>query len=61
MKAGLITILIVLNSIGLPSEDAILIIVVDWLLDRFRTVVNVLGAPIVDDLSKDNLFSEQQS
>jgi Na+/H+-dicarboxylate symporter len=49
-----------LNSIGLPSEDTALIIVVDWLIDRFHTVVNVLGAAIVDDLSRDNLFSEQQ-
>jgi Na+/H+-dicarboxylate symporter len=46
------------------SEDAVLIIVVDWLLDRFCTVVNLLGdafgSAIVDDLIKYNLFSEQQ-
>jgi len=42
-EAGLITMLIVLNAVGLPLELIGLIIPVDWLLDRFRTAVNVLG------------------
>ncbi|XP_076353695.1 excitatory amino acid transporter 1-like isoform X3 [Tachypleus tridentatus] len=58
-QAGLITLVIVLNVIGLPAEDATLIIIVDWLLDRLRTAVNVLGdafgAGIVAHLSKDDL------
>lgn len=33
----------VLDTIGLPAEDVSLIIAVDWLLDRFRTVVNIMG------------------
>lgn len=33
----------VLDTIGLPAEDVSLIIAVDWLLDRFRTVINILG------------------
>lgn len=33
----------VLDVIGLPAEDVSLIIAVDWLLDRFRTVINIMG------------------
>ncbi|KAF1385993.1 hypothetical protein PFLUV_G00113520 [Perca fluviatilis] len=34
---------IVLTSVGLPTDDITLIIAVDWALDRFRTMVNVMG------------------
>ena len=44
---------------GLPAEDVSLIIAVDWLLDRFRTMINVLGdaigAGIVSHLSQKEL------
>lgn len=42
-EAGLVTMLIVLNAVHLPLEYMGLILSVDWLLDRFRTAVNVLG------------------
>ena len=42
-EAGLVTMLIVLNAVGLPVQYQALIIPVDWLLDRFRTTVNVFG------------------
>jgi Na+/H+-dicarboxylate symporter len=42
-EAGLVTMLIVLNAVGLPLEYLGLILAVDWLLDRFRTTVNVFG------------------
>ncbi|XP_008101540.1 excitatory amino acid transporter 3 isoform X2 [Anolis carolinensis] len=58
-QAGLVTMVIVLSAVGLPAEDVTLIIAVDWLLDRFRTMVNVLGdafgTGIVEKLSQDEL------
>ena len=51
-EAGLVTMIIVLNAVGLPVEYIGLILSVDWLLDRFRTAVNVfgdsVGAAVVD-------------
>ena len=42
-QAGLVTMLIVLQTIGLPEGAVTLILAVDWFLDRVRTTVNVLG------------------
>lgn len=42
-EAGLVTMMIVLNAVGLPIEYVALILPVDWLLDRFRTAVNAFG------------------
>ncbi|KAL7848309.1 hypothetical protein AOLI_G00230270 [Acnodon oligacanthus] len=58
-QAGLVTMVIVLTSVGLPTDDITLIIAVDWFLDRLRTTTNVLGdsigAGIIEFLSKDEL------
>uniref|UniRef100_A0A3Q3MCJ2 Amino acid transporter n=1 Tax=Labrus bergylta TaxID=56723 RepID=A0A3Q3MCJ2_9LABR len=58
-NAGLVTMVIVLTAVGLPASDVTLIVAVDWLLDRFRTMINVLGdaygAGIVQKLSKREL------
>ncbi|XP_034071757.1 excitatory amino acid transporter 2b isoform X2 [Gymnodraco acuticeps] len=55
-SAGLVTMLLILTAVGLPTEDISLLVAVDWLLDRFRTSVNVVGdsygAGIVYHLSK---------
>ncbi len=45
-EAGLVTLIIVLNAVGLPVEYVGLILSVDWLLDRFRTAVNAFGDSI---------------
>ena len=42
-EAGLITMVLVLESVGIPIEGIGIILAVDWFLDRFRTAVNVLG------------------
>lgn len=42
-EAGLVTMVIVLKAVNLPIEGIGLILTVDWLLDRFRTTVNVWG------------------
>jgi Na+/H+-dicarboxylate symporter len=58
-QAGLVTLVMVLDTVGLPAEDVSLIIAVDWMLDRIRTVVNVLGdsfgAAIVEHFSRKEL------
>ncbi|KAJ3596453.1 hypothetical protein NHX12_002860 [Muraenolepis orangiensis] len=58
-SAGLVTMLLILTAVGLPTQDISLLVAVDWLLDRFRTSVNVMGdsygAAIVYHLSKAEL------
>ncbi|GFR67022.1 amino acid transporter [Elysia marginata] len=42
-QAGLVTLVIVLTAVGLPTEDVTFILSIDWFLDRFRTAINVWG------------------
>jgi len=57
-SAGLVTMLIVLQAVGLAqySGDLAVILAADWILDRVRTTVNLLGdaygCVIVDSLLK---------
>ncbi|KAI8792167.1 excitatory amino acid transporter [Biomphalaria glabrata] len=58
-SAGLVTMIMVLTSVGIPADDISLILAVDWFLDRFRTSTNVLGdsygACVVEHLSQKEL------
>ena len=64
-QAGLITLVMVLETVGLPAEDVALILAVDWLLDRFRTALNVygdsIGGGIVDKLCQKDLLELEES
>jgi len=42
-EAGLVTMVIVLEAVGLPLEGIGLLLAIDWFLDRCRTMVNVFG------------------
>ncbi|KAL7856295.1 hypothetical protein AOLI_G00198990 [Acnodon oligacanthus] len=58
-NAGMVSMIIVLSTVGLPVNDITLLLIVDWLLDRCRTAINVLGdafgAGIVEKLSQKEL------
>ncbi len=51
-QAGLVTMVMVLAAVNVPVEGIGILLSVDWLLDRFRTTVNVwgdsVGCAIVD-------------
>jgi len=42
-EAGLVTMTLVFNAAGLPTQYIAVLITVDWFLDRCRTVINVMG------------------
>ncbi|XP_046546856.1 excitatory amino acid transporter-like [Haliotis rubra] len=45
--AGFAVLLLVLKSIGLPDQGISFLVAVDWLMDRFRTMVNVASDCLV--------------
>ena len=51
-QAGLVTLVVVLRSVGLPVEGIGLILSIDWFIDRCRTTVNVwgdvIGSAVID-------------
>ncbi|KAJ7396042.1 Neutral amino acid transporter A [Pitangus sulphuratus] len=61
---GVLTIAIILEAIGLPTNDLSLILAVDWIVDRTTTVVNVegdaLGAGILNYLNEKDKKSREQ-
>lgn len=60
-QAGLVTMVIVLKAVNLPIEGVGIILTIDWLLDRFRTSINVwgdsVGAAVVETLESKNIAS----
>ncbi|XP_053918073.1 neutral amino acid transporter A [Cuculus canorus] len=61
---GVLTIAIILEAIGLPTNDLSLILAVDWIVDRTTTVVNVegdaLGAGILNYLNEKEKRDKEQ-
>jgi Na+/H+-dicarboxylate symporter len=57
-EAGLVTMLIVLNAAGLPTEGVGLLLSIDWFLDRCRTAVNVWGDAVVGGCVDEMVFSK---
>jgi len=55
-EAGLVTMVIVLEAVGLPLDGIGLLLAIDWFLDRCRTTGNVfgdtVGAAVVDKLNR---------
>ncbi|XP_070783110.1 excitatory amino acid transporter 3-like [Enoplosus armatus] len=62
--AGAVTTLFVLSAIGLPAREAAILVVVEWLLDRCNTVVNVMGdcigVALVHQVSKKELEETEE-
>jgi Na+/H+-dicarboxylate symporter len=54
-EAGLVTMTLVFNAVGLPTEYIAVLLTVDWFLDRCRTAINVMG-----DLKVSGLRAGQQ-
>ena len=42
-EAGIVTMTLVFNAVGLPVEYIPILLTVDWFLDRCRTAINVMG------------------
>lgn len=42
-EAGLVTMTMVFSAVGLPIDYIAMLLTVDWLLDRCRTAINVMG------------------
>ncbi|KAJ8393197.1 hypothetical protein AAFF_G00062690 [Aldrovandia affinis] len=61
---GIITIAIILEAIGLPTNDLSLMLAVDWIVDRTTTVVNVegdaLGAGILHHINEQEMKKRRQ-
>ncbi|KAI1295498.1 Excitatory amino acid transporter 3 [Halotydeus destructor] len=59
-NSGLIVFTLILNAVGLPVEDVAIYLMAEFLVDRFSTVVNVIGdsfgAAILDHLCHDDLY-----
>lgn len=62
-EAGLVTMTMVFNAVGLPTEYIAIILTVDWFLDRCRTAINVMGDVTVSCLldGKTREIAEEKS
>ncbi|KAL1462888.1 hypothetical protein WDU94_014692 [Cyamophila willieti] len=58
-SAGILMVMMLCVAVGVPTEDVSLLFAVDWLVDRVRTTVNLMGdcyaVAVVDHLSRHEL------
>ncbi|CAJ0576412.1 unnamed protein product, partial [Mesorhabditis spiculigera] len=58
-SGGLVTLILVVTSLGLPASDVGLVMAVDWLMGRLRCITNIVGdafaCGVVDALVSDTL------
>lgn len=59
-QAGLVTMVIVLQAVNLPTEGIGAILAVDWFLDRCRTTVNVWGDSVGCAVIDQKLHANEQ-
>ncbi|XP_005919276.1 excitatory amino acid transporter 3 isoform X1 [Haplochromis burtoni] len=61
---GAVTTLFVLTAVGLPAQDASILVAVEWFIDRCNTIVNVssdcIGVSIIYEVSKKELEEHRQ-
>ncbi len=57
-EAGLVTMTLVFDAVGLPKKYIVILLTVDWFLDRCRTTINVMGdtnvACLLDGQTRDS-------
>ena len=58
-SAGMVTMIMVLQSVGLPTEAIAILLPIDRVLDTVRTMVNVEG-DMIGSLVVQSLVAEQQ-
>lgn len=62
-SAGMVTMVMVLQSVGLPAEAIAILLPIDRLLDTIRTAVNVqgdmIGSVVVDSLVNNNMAEDE--
>lgn len=64
-SSGMMTMVIVLNAINLPVLELSLVYIVDFIIDRFRTVINVWSGAVVcgliNHICPEELFEEEMA
>nr|XP_054605185.1 excitatory amino acid transporter 3 [Nothobranchius furzeri] len=62
---GALTSVFILSAVGLPAKGASLLVLLEWILDHFNTVINVwgncIGVALIHHLSQNELPVQNQS
>jgi Na+/H+-dicarboxylate symporter len=63
-EAGIVTMTLVFKAVGLPTEYILILLTVDWFLDRCRTAINVMGdinvSCLLDGKERERLPAEEE-